>query len=199
MFKLVTGGTLKDHLISSFSTHGFHVKSVQLYAAELLLAIEYLHLHDYLYRDIKPDHILLDHLGHIQLIGLDSARKVDKNKFNRNFAGTMYYIAPEVYSQRCIFQASDLWSYAVCLYELATGHLPSCTCDLYTRPSNGINTWCTFSNDIQHIEKAINYKQFNYNSHIIYPKHMDIYLQDLLSKLLIEQPNQRLTIVQIKS
>jgi serine/threonine protein kinase len=40
---------------------------VQFYAAEILLAIEYMHTNKILYRDLKPENILLDEFGHAKL------------------------------------------------------------------------------------------------------------------------------------
>lgn len=68
----------------------------QFYIASLLLCMEYLHSHHIVYRDIKPENIMVDHHGYIRLIDMGTA-KILKNK-GRTFTiiGTPHYMAPEI-------------------------------------------------------------------------------------------------------
>ena len=58
------GGELFFHLRKSYK---FSEERARLYAAEILLAIEYLHKLGIIYRDLKPENILLDYNGHVKL------------------------------------------------------------------------------------------------------------------------------------
>lgn len=50
---------------------GVQEAHVKFYAAEVLLALQYLHLLGYIYRDLKPENILLHHTGHVLLTDFD--------------------------------------------------------------------------------------------------------------------------------
>jgi serine/threonine protein kinase len=93
---------------------------LRFYAAEILLALEYLHSKHVIYRDLKPDNLLLDANGHIVLTDFGIATKVTaENKFRTTGrSGTPGYMAPEVYSEKQYSFSVDIWSYGVTLYEL---------------------------------------------------------------------------------
>jgi cGMP-dependent protein kinase len=61
------------------------------------LCIEYLHTNDIIYRDIKPENILVDHLGTLKLIDLGTAKNL-KALRGRTYTiiGTPHYMAPEI-------------------------------------------------------------------------------------------------------
>ena len=66
------GGELFFHLKSSYK---FSEKRAKFFIAELILALEFLHKNDTVYRDLKPENVLLDETGHIKLadFGLSKA------------------------------------------------------------------------------------------------------------------------------
>lgn len=67
----------------------------KFYAAEVSLAIDYLHSCHIIYRDLKPENILLDHRGHIKLTDFGFSKKIENNK-TWTLCGTPDYLAPEV-------------------------------------------------------------------------------------------------------
>lgn len=71
------GGTLKFHMNRK---HKFKDVEVQFYAAEILLALEYIHNMGYIYRDLKMENVLLDSHGHIKLVDFGISKKLDKNE-----------------------------------------------------------------------------------------------------------------------
>lgn len=87
-----------------------------------------LHANKIVYRDLKPDNVVIDKDGHVKLIDFGFAKQVhSKNKF-RTFTncGTLGYTAPEVLlnvNQGYSFQA-DIWSFGIFICELISGCIP---------------------------------------------------------------------------
>lgn len=91
----VNGGELFFHLKRSKQ---FSVDRARFYAAEILLALEYLHSQGIVYRDLKAENILLDHSGHIKLTDFGLSKKFFAPDIVKTFSfcGTPEYLAPEV-------------------------------------------------------------------------------------------------------
>ena len=87
------GGELFFHLKKMRT---FPEDMVRFYAAELVLALSHLHSVDVVYRDLKPENVLLDEEGHIKItdFGLSKDEVADSNGAT-TFCGTPEYLAPE--------------------------------------------------------------------------------------------------------
>ncbi|VDM16962.1 unnamed protein product [Hydatigera taeniaeformis] len=114
----------------------------QMYFAELVLALEYLHSYGIVHRDLKPDNLLITHEGHIKLtdfglsrIGLMNMatnfyeRSLDLEKDCKMFRdkqvfGTPEYIAPEVILRQGYGKPVDWWASGIILYEFLIGCVP---------------------------------------------------------------------------
>jgi serine/threonine protein kinase len=84
------GGELFFHLQKQ---RKFREDIVKFYAAQLYIAFEYLHSKNILYRDIKPENIILTHEGHLQLIDFGLAKcNINHNNLTSTFCGTNEYI-----------------------------------------------------------------------------------------------------------
>lgn len=96
----------------------FHLKHARFYSAEVLCALRHLHTLGVIYRDLKPDNVLLDGEGHVKLtdFGLSKASATA-----HTFCGTPIYLAPEIYLRRTYGFEVDWWSLGCVLYELVTG------------------------------------------------------------------------------
>ena len=84
----------------------------RFYAAQITLAIEYVHSLDIIYRDLKPENVLLDHRGNVRLtdFGLSKEGVSDHASGANSFCGTPEYIAPEVLLRQGHGRAVDWWS-----------------------------------------------------------------------------------------
>jgi serine/threonine protein kinase len=107
------GGTLFYHLRKS---RAFPEDRAKFYAAQLLLALDHLHSQHIIYRDLKLENVLLDHLGHVALtdFGL-SKQDIDKTGGATTFCGTAEYIAPELLQVKKYGKAVDWWSFGILL------------------------------------------------------------------------------------
>lgn len=79
----------------------------KFYAAEVTLALEYLHSKDIIYRDLKPENLLLDRHGHLKITDFGFAKKVPDITWT--LCGTPDYLAPEVVSSKGYNKSVD-WS-----------------------------------------------------------------------------------------
>ncbi|CCE63420.1 hypothetical protein TPHA_0E03300 [Tetrapisispora phaffii CBS 4417] len=92
----------------------------KFYAAEVCLALEYLHSMDIIYRDLKPENILLDKNGHIKITDFGFAKYVPDVTYT--LCGTPDYIAPEVVSTKPYNKSVDWWSFGILIYEMLAGY-----------------------------------------------------------------------------
>ncbi|XP_048516754.1 ribosomal protein S6 kinase 2 beta isoform X1 [Dendroctonus ponderosae] len=101
----------------------FTEEDAKFYLAELALALDHLHSIGIIYRDLKPENVLLDSDGHIALTDFGLS-KLPLGDVAYSFCGTVEYMAPEVVSRKGHSYAADWWSFGVLMYELLTGGLP---------------------------------------------------------------------------
>jgi cGMP-dependent protein kinase len=75
----------------------------------MILMMEYLHtIHSIVYRDLKPENLMVDDTGYLKLIDMGTAKPITGKTFT--IIGTPHYMAPEVLSGKGYNQTADLWS-----------------------------------------------------------------------------------------
>ena len=96
-----------------------------MYACEIILALEELHKNDIIYRDLKPDNVVVDHEGHVRLtdFGL-SKENVHDDELTMSFCGSTAYLAPEMIKRSGHGKAVDWYLLGVLIYEMVTGIPP---------------------------------------------------------------------------
>ncbi|ORX44920.1 Pkinase-domain-containing protein [Hesseltinella vesiculosa] len=159
----VLGGELFRHLRRSGR---YSNASARFYAAEIVLALDYMHSLDIIYRDLKPENILLDRDGHIKLTDFGFAKKVTDRTWT--LCGTPEYLAPEVIQSKGHGKAVDWWALGILIYEMLVGYPP-----FYDDNHFGI------------YEKILEAK-------LQLPAHLDASAKDLLKRLLVVDRTRRL-------
>ena len=97
----------------------------RFYLAEVILALEYLHESDIIYRDLKPANVLIDLDYHAKLADFGLAKeKVGKVNPAMTMAGSPAYLPPEIIAKKGASQASDIYGLGPLLYELLTCKTP---------------------------------------------------------------------------
>mmetsp|Transcript_8420 Transcript_8420/g.25294 ORF Transcript_8420/g.25294 Transcript_8420/m.25294 type:complete len:474 (+) Transcript_8420:204-1625(+) len=94
--------------------------------AEVLLAVSYVHASGAIYRDIKPDNILLDSKGHVKLADFGLARILPNGREGRAYSicGTKKFMSPEILLRKGYNQRVDIWSLGILMYTLLEGYPP---------------------------------------------------------------------------
>ena len=121
--------------------------AVRYYAASVTLGLTHLHEHGFIYRDLKPENVLIDREGRLKLCDLGLAKKA---KRTYTCVGTPQYMSPELLRGDGATAASDFWALGVLIFEMTTGDLPFDSPDgsdqaLYVQIRRGHYSWPSMS------------------------------------------------------
>ncbi|MDQ2584950.1 serine/threonine protein kinase [Saccharothrix yanglingensis] len=116
---LVEGGTLRDHL----GDGPLGTEEVRVLGARLADALDHVHAHGVVHRDVKPSNVLVDRDGTAFLADFGLARLVDSTRLTRadQVVGTAAYLAPEQVRGEPVGPAADVYALGLVLLECLTG------------------------------------------------------------------------------
>lgn len=125
---LVTDFYEGGDLFSFLRNHHAEVTEAQAIRiiAEVVLALESMHDKGIVYRDLKPENVLLDKDGHVRLVDLGLAKVLSRENsyLTTTICGSLSYAAPEMLSERDYGLAFDMWTLGVFVYQVLTGDMP---------------------------------------------------------------------------
>jgi len=163
LMSYVPGGELFTHLRRA---QRFTPDVTRFYLATIILALKYLHSFNIIYRDLKPENLLLDSRGYLRLTDFGFAKIVDDRTWT--LCGTPEYLAPEIIQSDGHGKAADWWACGVLCYEMLVGYPP-----FFDESPYGI------------YEKIL-------NGHIHWPRSMDRLSREIIKDFLNPDRTKRL-------
>eukprot|EP00287_Rhodomonas_sp_CCMP768_P010568 CAMPEP_0196724168 /NCGR_PEP_ID=MMETSP1091-20130531/6137_1 /TAXON_ID=302021 /ORGANISM="Rhodomonas sp., Strain CCMP768" /LENGTH=357 /DNA_ID=CAMNT_0042066267 /DNA_START=209 /DNA_END=1282 /DNA_ORIENTATION=- len=159
------GGEFFSHLRKA---QRFPDDTSKFYAAGVALVFEYMHNQNIVYRDLKPENLLLDSQGHLKVCDFGFAKPVEPGQNTWTLCGTPEYLAPEIILNKGHGAAVDWWALGILIFEMLAGYPPF------------------EGDDRMQLYKAI------LAGRVDYPKHFKREARDLVSKLLQADLSHRL-------
>merc|ERR1712232_608208 len=138
LLELALGG----ELYATYNKKGFHgsQKHAQFYIGGTTFAFEHLHSKKIIFRDLKPENLLLTDSGAVKLTDMGLAKVVVGKTYTT--CGTPDYFAPELIASTGHTHAVDWWTLGILTFELMTGHPPfesPAPMQIYSKVTKGIN------------------------------------------------------------
>ncbi|KAI7882014.1 Pkinase-domain-containing protein [Lichtheimia hyalospora FSU 10163] len=167
----VGGGQLLDYIIS----HGrLKEKHARRFARQIVSALDYCHRNSIVHRDLKIENILISQSGHVKIIDFGLSNLFSPRDHLSTFCGSLYFAAPELLNAKAYTGPEvDVWSFGIVLYVLVCGKVPF---DDQSMPA---------------LHAKIK------RGHVEYPNHLSSECKNLLSRMLVTNPNHRGTISEI--
>lgn len=123
LVEFVQGGELFSYLHCTPNSPGRLVNNhARFYASHVLLALEYLHERHIVYRDLKPENLLIDPEGYLKVVDFGFAKVVTDRTYT--LCGTPEYLAPELVLGKGHNKGVDYWALGVLIYEMIVGYSP---------------------------------------------------------------------------
>lgn len=195
LFDLMPGGDLMDVLVAEAKVikrrvpqgtwqrgclapkvkmlQGMSEDLAKFYIGSIVLALEYLHSSNIVYRDLKPENVFIDAQGFVKLGDFGFAKVLENGNRTYTFCGTPGYVAPENVLAHGYNYSVDWWGLGVLMYVLLTGRQP------FSSPK---------TDDPMVVMRRI----VDENFHIKYPPYLSQTAKDLISRLLERKPAKRL-------
>ncbi|XP_041566549.1 cGMP-dependent protein kinase, isozyme 1 isoform X2 [Drosophila elegans] len=148
----------------------FEDNAAQFIIGCVLQAFEYLHARGIIYRDLKPENLMLDERGYVKIVDFGFAKQIGTSAKTWTFCGTPEYVAPEIILNKGHDRAVDYWALGILIHELLNG----------TPPFSAPDPMQTYNLILKGIDM------------IAFPKHISRWAVQLIKRLCRDVPSERL-------
>ncbi len=130
LMKYIDGITLKDYIKQYMKKHHkpLPIDEIAKISRDVLSALHYMHSRGIIHRDVKPANVIIDkQTGRAILADFGLAKRLDESgSLTRSgeMLGTPYYVSPEQAKGEKTTPQSDIYSFGITLFEMATGKVP---------------------------------------------------------------------------
>lgn len=163
---LARNGEMQSHISRMGS---LSLDCARYYTAQIVDAVEYMHLKGVIHRDLKPENLLLDDDFRIKITDFGTGKILESGvQRAKTWVGTAQYVSPELLENSETSTSSDLWAVGCILYQMIAGRFAF----------QGLSDYLTWQK-----VKALEYT---------FPEGFDSKAKDLVQKLLIRNPLERL-------
>ena len=121
MMELIEGGELFK-LVQKFGR--FSIEMARFYAAQMAVCFEYLHSKNFVYRDLKPENVLVCPNGYLKLSDFGFIKHLKGGERTYTLCGTPEYLAPEIILNKGHGKAVDWYTLGMFIYEIMVGRCP---------------------------------------------------------------------------
>ncbi|KAH8279576.1 hypothetical protein KR018_002159, partial [Drosophila ironensis] len=148
----------------------FEDNAAQFIIGCVLQAFDYLHARGIIYRDLKPENLMLDERGYVKIVDFGFAKQIGTSAKTWTFCGTPEYVAPEIILNKGHDRAVDYWALGILIHELLNG----------TPPFSAPDPMQTYNLILKGIDM------------IAFPKHISRWAVQLIKRLCRDVPSERL-------
>ena len=120
LYEYIPGGNLANLLKTK---KRFSLRNAKFYLASIITAFDYLHKKNIIYRDLRPQNILLSRNGYIKLAEFGMSKKMESD-ITFTMCGAPEYYSPEMLRKTGYNKSHDFWTLGIILYEMLIGCTP---------------------------------------------------------------------------
>ena len=164
LYDYIPGGNLNTLLKAQ---KRFSLESAKFYLASMITALDYLHKKSIIYRDLRPQNILIAKSGYIKLADFGLSKKME-SEMTFTMCGSPEYYSPEMIRKSGYNKSTDFWCLGIILYEMLIG----CTPFIDPEP-------------LKIYQKIIKNK-------VLFPKTIDVNAKNIIKRFLTSDINNRL-------
>jgi protein kinase A len=174
IMELLVGGDIGKRIRMKLGLSDFEVT---FYISEVIVALKLIHKENFIYRDLKPENVLINENGHIKLVDFGFAKRLNEICKDKTYTiwGTPGYMSPEVLVGAGHSYKTDIWWLGIFIWEILGGFTPF------------------------HDQNPMKINKKIINNQYTLPKNLSVRMKNLIKLILVSDPVARLELDEIQS